>query len=71
MFAEFGEQIGNLLVICNVARQDDIAIKIGGHFDDAIFDFVVNVGEGQFGAFALHCFGDAISNRAIRNKASD
>ena len=71
LFAKTGEDGVDFGVACHVAGQEDFAAKFGAHFFDARFEFVVLVGEGEFGAFAVHGLGDAVGDGEVAGKAGD
>ena len=71
MFAEIGEQLRDLLIAGHVARQDDVRAEGFRGFVDARAQLVVDIGEGQFGAFAMHRAGNPPGNRAIAENAGN
>jgi hypothetical protein len=70
-FGQVGEQVGNLLVAGDVAVEYQLAAEFGGKFSDAVFEALANVGESQFGAFAVGSLGDAVSDGTVGQDASN
>ena len=69
--AELLEARCDLRIVGDVERQDDIAAQFGGRFLYPRKQLLVLVGEGQFGAFAVHGFGDAAGDRTLAGDSGD
>ena len=71
VLAELGEQVLDLRVAGDVARQHDVRAERVRGFVDAILELVVDVRERKLGAFAMHRVGDAPGDRAVIEHAGD
>ncbi len=71
VLAEIGEQRFDLRVARDVAGQHDIRAESLGGFVDARLELVVDVGERELRAFAMHRVGDAPGDRAVADDARD
>ena len=71
VLAEIGEQLRDLRIAGHIARQDDIRAEVLRGFVDARPELVVDIGEGEFGALAVHRFRDAPGDRAVAQNAGD
>ncbi|SOZ98030.1 ABC transporter, periplasmic substrate-binding protein (fragment) [Cupriavidus taiwanensis] len=69
--AQRGKGGGNLLVAADVAFENQVAAEFLGKVADPVLEPFADVGEGQFGAFALARRGNAIGDRAVRKQAGD
>ena len=70
-FAEIGEQRIDLLVAADVAVEHQLAVEFFREIGDAVLEALADIGECQFGAFALAGLGDAIGDGAVGQQAGD
>ncbi len=71
MLAEPFEQSGDLCVILDVKRKEQLAAEVCRHLGDTLLEALVLKGEGQFRAFAVHGLGDAVRDRTVAEQSSD
>src|SRR5262249_24505484 len=71
MLSEIGEQLVDLLVAGDVAGQDDVRAERVRCLVHARAQLVIDVGEGQLRAFAMHGVGDAPGDRTLTEDAGD
>src|SRR3546814_18852321 len=71
VLAEFGEAGVDLFVGRHVQRQHDVGAVLGRGGFHARAQLVGLVGQGQFGALAVHRFGDAAGDRTPAGDAGD
>jgi len=73
LLAQGFENLGDLFVVGYVTGEAQLGAgaPAGGEFFDAALELVVLVGEGQFGAFAVHGGSDARGNRQFAGDAND
>ena len=57
--------------IANIARQDDIAGEFRSESHHPVFDAFALIRERERRAFALHCPGNSVSDRAIAQETGD
>src|SRR5690606_1232538 len=69
--AKLLEAFADLLVAGHVQRQDDVAAEAGRGLLDPRAQLVVEIGERQFRALAMHRLGDAAGDRAVAGDAGD
>ena len=66
-----GEQRVDFRVAGDIARQNNVGLKIRCEFDDAIFNRVALIGESQFRALALRRLRDAVGDGAVTQQTRD
>ena len=71
MFTQVNENLVDFVVAGNVAAEHEFGTQFGGHFADALFQFVNNVGKRQIRALFAAGFGNAVSDGTLGNHAGD
>jgi len=70
-FAEFDEQVVDLLVAADVDRNGDVAVEFGSKFLDAVFEALVLVRECQLCTFAVAGLGNAVGDGMLGEQTGD
>ena len=68
---QVGKELFNLFVAAHIAIENQIGIKIGSKFGDAVFETFAHITEGQLGSLGMTGFGDTVCDRAARQHAGD
>ena len=71
MFAQIGENLVDFVIAGNIAAEYEFGTEFGGHFADALFQFVHNVGKCQIRALFAAGLGNAVSDGTLGNHAGD
>src|SRR5690606_15397277 len=70
-FAQIGKQRCDLLIVSNVAFENEIAAELCCEFGNAVLEAFTHIGKGQFCTFAFAGGGDAVGNRTVGQNTSD
>ena len=66
-----GKHCGNFFVVADIAGEDQIRAKFRRHFLHPLAHAFTLVRKRQLCTFSMHCFGNAIGNRAIAQHAGN
>ena len=71
VLAQVGEQLGNVIIVGDIALEDQFAVEFLGQVQDTVTHALTLIGEGKCGTFTVHGLSDTVGDGAGADHAGD